>query len=189
MHLFVESKIKEYKIPTSNRSSYKNYMWDGNTLALTCHKLVENKLIEYKLSTLEMLHEIAHYVVASDYERSFPEYGCGYLFLHNANGNLNSKSSNEDIIRSYGMLSAMEQDIKESAADLLSCFWAVKYCNITIPKERYPFFKLENGPSIIQAQILLYSMNLEYDLSKYFDPNLEYIWEGERLKGAFKCIQ
>lgn len=186
MHYFAKSKIQEYNIPTSNRSCYKNFMWDGKTLALTCHKLIDNKLIEYKLSTLEILHEIAHFVVASEKERSYPEYGCGYLFLHGANGNLHSKSSEAELHKSYGILSPMEQDIKETAADLLSCYWAVKHCNILLPKERYPFFKLENGPSIIQAQVLLKNMSLEYDISNYFNINLEYIWENQKLKGAFK---
>lgn len=188
MHQFALNKLKEYNIPTSNRSSYKSFMWNGANLALTNHKLINNKLIPYELTTLEILHEIAHFVVATPEEREYPEYGCGYLFLHEANGNINSSSSTEEINKSYGVLPTMQQDIKETAADLLSCYWAVNDCRILLPKERYPFFKEENGPSIIQAQILLNSLNLQYDISKYFIYDLEYTWENQILKGAFKRL-
>ena len=55
MHQFALNKLKEYNIPTSNRSSYKNFMWNGANLALTNHKLINNKLIPYELTTLEIL--------------------------------------------------------------------------------------------------------------------------------------
>lgn len=88
MSPFVADLLVKYGIPTSSRSCYLSVLWNGRDLALNTTREDEegDPLEVVPLSDFDVLHEIAHYVVASPVEREFPEFGMGIAFIHGAAG-------------------------------------------------------------------------------------------------------
>lgn len=74
----------ENNIPIdTERSALGSYIWDGKSIAALTHHWNEweNKYDVQYFSYSFILHEIAHYLVASEYQRSLPEYGLDQYYL------------------------------------------------------------------------------------------------------------
>lgn len=70
MHLALILLAKHYGVEFSERSCSGDSIYDGKTIAMHSHK--------GPLSDHDLLHEVCHYIVASDKQRSLREYGLGY---------------------------------------------------------------------------------------------------------------
>ncbi len=70
----------------------------------------------FPLSDHDILHEIAHYAVASKEQRMLPEYGLGSILPGIFDDSILLATINEE-----------EADIQEALAQLLCCYWGEKY--------------------------------------------------------------
>lgn len=146
MSPFVADLLVKYGIPTSSRSCYLSVLWNGKDLALNTTREDEegDPLEVVPLSDFDLLHEIAHYVVASPVEREFPEFGMGIAFIHGAAGwdwsRLKGRERELAEESSKGVLTKEEANFREYAADFLGCYWATQM-GMEVPANYWPHVK------------------------------------------------
>lgn len=73
MHEAIQMLADRYGIKIKDRNANDSYIYDGKTLATHVTDPETNKVVYF--SDHELLHDILHYVAASEYQRSWPEYG------------------------------------------------------------------------------------------------------------------
>lgn len=148
-----------YSVPLSDRSCYRSYLWNGKTLATKWQREVwsanydtlESVEPPQEIEDFTMLHEIAHYVVAEEVEREFPEYGCLVLGDLNSNpdlllefgyGSAKYKLKTEEM---EGVLTSEEQNFREACADFLAVYWCDLY-GLPVKNDWRPINKYNKYP-------------------------------------------
>lgn len=164
MHPKLQEIADRYGIPISNRSCHNGYMWDGRTLSIHHQKEKWDddfhrgggKLISLSepiyIGDSWAAHEIAHWVVATPTERSFPEYGCTIgIVPFGATGGIRWDkvkygSQEWKALESIqeGVLTRKEQNFREVCADLLGTYWCDCF-NIPVIYEARPINKIINS--------------------------------------------
>lgn len=140
---FVMNKIFEFcqkhSIPLSDRSCTDDFLWDGKTIAIyRSDNEVEEKLM---LDAADILHEVAHFLVASPVEREFPDWGCDNFGFFGAVGGYTYYKDAEKFV---GVLTKSEQQWREACADFLGCYLC-RVFGVPISLEAEASFKYERG--------------------------------------------
>lgn len=130
---FLESKGLNIKV--SFRYSSDSWCYDGDSIALMKHGKIEKEgeiYDEVNYTEHDILHEIAHWIVASNEQRLFPEYGLAlgivdqYALgtykdgIRDQNGILTSEAYSSDIFD--GFLDKEEQELQEFVTQKITIF-------------------------------------------------------------------
>lgn len=129
MHAAVQNLLDKYKIPTSSTricggEPVFEPVWNGQDLAIYWCRASWNtdsdEIIsteEIALSDHDLLHEIAHFVVATPEQKNVPEYGLGAVAFY-------TYHMRDEIHR---VVDAEEGSIQERLCWFLCCYWGMKY--------------------------------------------------------------
>lgn len=165
MHPFVANLIEKYNIPTSNRSCYLSRIWNGKDLALFYEGFTDEGETPrlYRMEDFDILHEIAHFVVATPVEREFPEYGLETAYTHGASGRdwsliHSEKERHLALEEAKGVLTPRENTFRELTADFLGCYWA-REAGIKFPTTWWPHVKYAG--KVFWAGGIAYEYNVE----------------------------
>lgn len=151
-HEIIRQVAKKYGVRLGERSCYHSYVWNGEDLALFYTKELWDDEYEfagldptlYPIGEDQLLHEIAHHVVADKLEREFPEFGMDlmnwgpYYITGGREPPFNENWEADPHWR--GVLTREEQDFREAFADLLGCYWCDQY-GIPVHEKAYPTYK------------------------------------------------
>ena len=138
MHPAIEMLATKYGIKIAERCASDSFVFDGETLATWYCKggrafvdpfdgqaYPEGEHIRY--TDHDLLHEIAHFVVAEPCQKDLPEYG---LFVGIGNEGIRSYANAEfqKLLPDYqGLVDSKEQDIQEYMVHFLCAYWGQKY--------------------------------------------------------------
>lgn len=130
---------RQNNVPVSDRSCTGSYMWDGRTIALyRSDSEVEGKT---PLHPADVVHEIAHFLVADPVEREFPDWGCNLFGFFGASGGYVYYREPEKF---EGVLTKEEQQWREACADFLGC-QLCRTLGVYLPLEAEASFKYGRG--------------------------------------------
>lgn len=129
MHSSVKALFEKYQIPVSDRvcggEPILQPVWNGMDLALFWCKTKWNRetdvidSTEYiPLSDHDLLHEIAHWVVAAPEQRDLPEYGLGAVAY-------NTYHIGE--VKLPDVVGSDEGSIQERLCWFVCCYWGMKH--------------------------------------------------------------
>jgi hypothetical protein len=106
MHHKISALAEYFGVRLSERSCREGHIYDGRTIALMGSRV--------PLSDHDLLHEIAHFAVATPGQRLLPEYGLG-----------NATIAGQTWIKA--IVSRNEREIQERMCMLLSARWGIAY--------------------------------------------------------------
>lgn len=132
MHPAVKKLAEEHGVQIEERCASDSWTFDGKSIA-TYFKYSTGEIVRY--TDHDLLHEIAHYVLAAPEQRDLPEYGLvwgiasgtsyGPLggFWRDKHGNL------KDTVLQIreGVVDWEEQEIQEKCVHFLCIIWGQKY--------------------------------------------------------------
>jgi hypothetical protein len=168
----LSSKVYElaahFGVKLADRNAWRSHRYDGKSIALWGRKMAPGSLRydDLELSDHEILHEIAHFVVAAPCQRDLPEYGLGYV------GGLGELPC-EDVVDDLGFSHTMafdtaEGQIQEHMAQFLCWRWGVAY-GLSVYMSEYPNFA-DSWDQYIATKLR------EYDDKDFVEKVHQYRW-------------
>lgn len=161
---YVANLLAKFGIKTSVRSCFCSTLWNGQDLALYTSMETEDgeeKIIPLK--PFDIMHEIAHWVVADPVEREFPEFGLPTPYINGASGRdwsiLTPREWEIALKETHGVLTHEEAEFREYCADFLGCFWFVD-SGEAIPDDYWPHIKYSNKELLEKSGFWLISKGL-----------------------------